>query len=77
MSLVLDGRLLGLITCAHRTPRRIPFLLRRACEILAKQVALQLGAKHRHAMLTGRLAAQEVRELLADQMSAILTWPPG
>ena len=46
MSLVLDGRLLGLITCAHRTPRRIPFLLRRACEILAQQVALQLGGEH-------------------------------
>lgn len=70
MSLVLDGRLLGLITCAHRTSRRIPFLLRRACEILAKQVALQLGANTRTQMLTGRLAAQEVRRLLADQMNS-------
>ena len=55
----LDGRLLGLITCAHRRPRRIPFLLRRACEILAQQVALQLAANTRAQELTRRLEAQE------------------
>ncbi len=77
LSLVLDGRLLGLITCAHRRPRRIPFLLRRACEILAQQVALQLGANTRTQVLTRRLEAHDVRSLLADQMNADLDVAAG
>ena len=77
LSIKLDGQLLGLITCAHRSPRRIPFLLRRACEILAQQVALQLGANTRAAVLTRRLEAQYVREWLAEQMGADLDVAAG
>ena len=33
LSLVDEGRLVGLITCAHRAPRRLPVLLRRALEV--------------------------------------------
>ncbi len=69
LSLALNGRLLGLITCAHRGPRRIPFRLRRACEILAQQVALQLDANDRTQELTRRLEAQGIRDLLGEQMS--------
>jgi chemotaxis family two-component system sensor kinase Cph1 len=77
MSLVSDGHLLGLITCAHRRPRRIPFLLRRACEILAQQVALQLEANARSAVLTRRLETQGVRNLLVEQMNAGLDVATG
>ena len=41
-SLIGDGRLVGMITCAHRTERRMPILLRRALEVLTTQVTLQL-----------------------------------
>lgn len=43
-SLVEQGRLTGMITCAHRTERRLPILLRRALEVLSQQVALQLSS---------------------------------
>lgn len=43
-SLIHDGRLIGMITCAHRTPRRVPFAVRQGLEILANQVALQLSS---------------------------------
>lgn len=43
-SLVEQGRLVGMITCAHRTRRRLPVLLRRSLEVLATQLSMQLTA---------------------------------
>src|SRR5690606_854392 len=43
-SLVERGRLVGMITCAHGTVRRLPVLLRRSLEVLATQVGMQLSS---------------------------------
>jgi len=77
MSLIEDGRLLGLITCAHRRPRRIPYLLRQACSVLAQLVGLQLGANSRASELTRRLEVQGIRSLLSDQMHTDLDVAAG
>ncbi|MET0966561.1 MAG: EAL domain-containing protein [Nakamurella sp.] len=77
LALIEDGRLLGLITCAHRSPRRIPYLLRRACSVLAQLVGLQLGANARALELTRRLEVQGIRSLLADQMHTDLDVAAG
>jgi diguanylate cyclase (GGDEF)-like protein len=68
LSLVLNGQLFGLITCAHREPRRISFELRQMCEVIAEQVVLQLDAMARTQKLTNRLRASVVRNTLAEQM---------
>jgi two-component system, chemotaxis family, sensor kinase Cph1 len=41
-SLIMDGELIGMITCAHRATRRLPVLLRRSLEVVASQLAMQL-----------------------------------
>ena len=43
-SLIVAGRLWGLISCAHRSPHPVPSLLRSACETVGRVVSLQLGA---------------------------------
>ena len=43
-SLIMDGELIGMITCAHRETRRLPVLLRRSIEVVASQLAMQLDA---------------------------------
>ena len=43
LSLIREGRLIGMITCAHREPRRLPYRIRKALEITASQIAMQLG----------------------------------
>ena len=60
-SLVTDGRLSGMITCAHRTPRRLPVLLRRALEVMASQLSLQLAATESLAQLRRQLEARQRR----------------
>ena len=77
LPLVHGGRLLGMITCAHLQPRRIPFRRRRAAEILAQQVTLHLDAMTRTRQLTGRLQARDTRNLMAEQMTATLEVASG
>jgi light-regulated signal transduction histidine kinase (bacteriophytochrome) len=44
VSLLVDGRLWGLISCGHRTPLAIPSRLRGACETIGRFISLQVGA---------------------------------
>ncbi|WP_203582382.1 diguanylate cyclase domain-containing protein [Microbacterium hibisci] len=59
--LIIDDRLVGMFTCAHRTPRRVPVLLRRAIEVMASQVASQLAAADQIRKLRRQLEARERR----------------
>ncbi len=69
-SLVRGGELVGMISCAHREPRSVPYLVRRACEILAQQVVLQFGAMDETARLTRELELQQRRARLVEQMTS-------
>ncbi|MFK4808042.1 diguanylate cyclase domain-containing protein [Microbacterium sp. ZW CA_36] len=59
--IVIDEHLVGMFTCAHRTPRRIPVLLRRALEVMASQVGTQLAAAQQIHRLRRQLEARERR----------------
>lgn len=79
-SLVHDGRLIGMITCAHRTSRRLPFAVREGLEILANQVALQLHSMTSVRALTRQLDDRAMRTQLlsgladdSDLADALLT----
>ncbi|CAN5626694.1 hypothetical protein BH10ACT7_BH10ACT7_25880 [soil metagenome] len=69
-SLIYGGQLIGMITCAHNTERRLPFLARRTLEVLANQVALQIGALDEIARLTRRVRDQDLRTHLLTKMIA-------
>jgi len=60
-SLVRDGVLIGMITCAHRTPRRLPIEVRQSLEVLANQIALQLGSMQIIATMAKQLELRNVR----------------
>lgn len=68
LSLVHEQRLIGMITCAHRTPKRLPVLLRRALEVLAAQVATQLTAADQIRALRRELDARERRTAVVAPM---------
>jgi PAS domain S-box-containing protein len=42
ISIVCEGKLWGLVSCHHAEPRTVPYLVRSACDLLAKMVATQL-----------------------------------
>ena len=42
VSIVLDGKLWGLVSCHHSSPKTVPYLIRSACDMLTKMAATQL-----------------------------------
>jgi diguanylate cyclase (GGDEF)-like protein len=80
---IVDGdRLVGMFTCAHRTTRRVPVLLRRALEVLATHISTQLVAAEQIRRLRRQLEVRERRVALtapiygrADVASVLMTGP--
>jgi light-regulated signal transduction histidine kinase (bacteriophytochrome) len=70
-SLVVGGKLWGLIACHHYEPRRVPFEIRTAAELLAESVATRIAAleafAHAQAELSVRRLEQRVVETIARE----------
>ena len=73
VSLMVDGRLWGLISCHHYAPREVHFEARAVCELLAEAVATRIAAlesffpRIRKAYLIGE-AANEFAATLAGRV---------
>ena len=66
-----DGRLWGLVSCHHSTPRRVSFAARNACDLVAQMFAVRVAAREEmaHAEARARLKGLEGR-LLARMAEA-------
>ena len=80
ISIVQDGRLWGLISCHHRTPRTVPFEVRTACDLLGQAFAIKSSAIehavdyerriHLKAIVTRLLAAMTQHTDFIDGLTA-------
>ncbi len=61
LSLVSEGRLIGMFTCAHRGPRRVPLEIRRLLEVLARLVAEKLASSREISRLQRQLESKRKR----------------
>ncbi|MFW7415208.1 diguanylate cyclase domain-containing protein [Demequina sp. SO4-18] len=68
LSMVYVGRLIGMVTCSHRSPMRLRYAMRQAYEVLARQVAMQLGAVAEIERLTHLHAVRSVRARVGRQV---------
>lgn len=68
LSLVRDDQLIGMITCAHRTYRRLPYAMRRGLEMLAHQAALQIAAMDEIVRLKRDVRVREIRSELVSRL---------
>ena len=69
ISVVVRGRLWGLVSCLnHSSPRFIDYDRRSACEAIGRLVSLQIGALEERERTTLREARQSVREALTEVM---------
>ncbi len=66
ISLIVGGRLWGLIACHHRTPRVLPFAIRAMCEIFAQVVSFEIGARQETELLSQFVQATEIQSLFFD-----------
>jgi chemotaxis family two-component system sensor kinase Cph1 len=69
VSILVEGRLWGLISCHNKAPRRVPLQARNACDLLTRVFALQLAAKERSAEAEERLRLGAVGGRLLGYMT--------
>ncbi|MFG1222449.1 histidine kinase dimerization/phosphoacceptor domain -containing protein [Xanthobacter wiegelii] len=70
VSIVKDGLLWGLVACHHRTPRRLPYELRMACQSLAANLARQIRTREEAMQYRDRIRLHGAEDSLADYLSA-------
>ncbi len=70
ISLVRDGVLWGLVACHHRQPLKVPAATRRACDVLARLVSLQLASEERATMSEELARRASFQAQLVEQLSA-------
>ena len=77
VSVVIDGRLWGLIACHHRTPRFLPHAVRSGCDHLGRVVAAQLAANERAEGQDHRLSLKAVQARLLERMAGHADFADG
>jgi len=70
ISIVVEGRLWGLISCHHAAPRRAPVHVRTACDFLGQVVAMQISAKARSFDTAQRVERHAIQTRLLSFMAA-------
>ena len=69
VSIVVGGRLWGLISCHDHEPRQLPYQTRAACEHLARLLSLQIGAKEDNAEVAARLELRQLTLQIVSQLA--------
>jgi len=69
LSLVRGDQLIGMVTLANRTVRRVPYALRQGLEIVAAQVSVQLSSMAEIRRLTQQMQLRSIRSQLVNQLS--------
>ncbi len=69
ISIVINGRLWGMLACHHRTPHQVPYSVRMACDVLAQVLAanvqsLQARARVQHAATAAALRSRLIEAAL-------------
>jgi PAS domain S-box-containing protein len=73
-SLMKDGRLWGLVSCHHYAPRRLPYQLRAACELLSDVFSTRLAALEATAVAHSILMVPRVEKQMVETASASGDW---
>jgi chemotaxis family two-component system sensor kinase Cph1 len=78
ISLVRGAELWGLFACHHREPRRVPFVVRSACELIGRLVSLQAAALAEIEAAAQRRGLRDVELTLVDAIrSDARGWAEG
>lgn len=70
LSILMDGRLWGLISFHHKDPHYVPFRLRSYCEVLTRVYAAQMGGLLKHAVLTRAIELKRIQSTLLTHLAS-------
>ncbi|MBU8546160.1 MULTISPECIES: GAF domain-containing protein [Roseomonadaceae] len=73
-SILVGGRLWGLISCHHQTPRRTPFAMRAVTELLAEAVGTRIAALESFVQSQAELAVRRLEQRMIEAITRDGDW---
>jgi two-component system, chemotaxis family, sensor kinase Cph1 len=73
-SLVVGGKLWGLVACHHYVARRVPFEIRTAAELLAEAIATRIAALESFAHAQAELSVRRLEQRLVEAIARDGDW---
>ena len=77
VSIIVAGKLWGLIACHHNSPRRLPRHLRAVCELFGSMFSLQLEAREKSEQFEARLASRKILQELMLNLAGVEDYAYG
>jgi chemotaxis family two-component system sensor kinase Cph1 len=77
ISIIVAGKLWGLIACHHNSPRLLPRHLRAVCELFGSMFSLQLEAREKSEQFESRLASRRVLQELMLNLAGVEDYAIG
>jgi light-regulated signal transduction histidine kinase (bacteriophytochrome) len=77
ISILRDGQLWGLVSCHNKTPRRVSFEVRNACDIIAQALSAQIAAGEHRADAETRIRLKSTESRLLRHMAEQDTFLDG
>ncbi len=77
ISIIVAGKLWGLIACHHNSPRILPRHLRAVCELFGSMFSLQIEARERSEQFEARLASRKILQELMLNLAGVEDYAYG
>jgi two-component system, chemotaxis family, sensor kinase Cph1 len=77
ISLIKDGELWGIIACHHRTPKLVPYELRKACEFLGQVIFSEISNQEEAADFNYQTKINQVLSASIERMANSLSFVEG
>jgi light-regulated signal transduction histidine kinase (bacteriophytochrome)/CheY-like chemotaxis protein len=77
ISIIVGGKLWGLIACHHDSPRQLPRHLRAVCELFGSIFSLQIEAREKAEQFESRLASRKVLQKLMLNLANVEDYALG
>ena len=77
ISIIVAGKLRGLIACHHNSPRLLPRHLRAVCELFGSMFSLQLEAREKSEQFEARLASRKILQELMLNLAGVEDYAYG
>lgn len=74
VSLMVGGRLWGLVACHHYTPRVVHYEVRSVCELLAETVSTRIAALDAFVQAQAELSVRRIEQRMVDAISTEGDW---
>ncbi len=77
VSVLVDGRLWGLIACHDHAPKIMPLSVRAACDFVAQILSMRISAQLRHEDAADRVSLQAAQARILTRMAEAQGWVAG